>query len=103
MPLGLVLLRTSFFRPLHFPVSANYSCRGKACVKPAIINGVLMWLYFPIIFVLFGIHVYLVRIDKAITGSGRPAYYEKKLQAVLKDSDIQISFPDLLHGPFHLF
>jgi pimeloyl-ACP methyl ester carboxylesterase len=65
LPLGLVLLRTSFFRPLHFPVSANYSCRGKACVKPAIINGVLMWLYFPIIFVLFGIHVYLVRIDKA--------------------------------------
>jgi hypothetical protein len=27
------------------------------------INGVLMLLYFPIIFVLFGIHVYLVQID----------------------------------------
>jgi dienelactone hydrolase len=63
LPLGLILLRTSFFRSLHFPISANYSCRGKAFVKPAIINGVLMWLYFPIIFVLFGIHVYLVRID----------------------------------------
>jgi dienelactone hydrolase len=64
LPLGLILLRTSFFRSLHFPVSANYSCRGSAFVKPAIINGVLMWLYFPIIFVLFGIHIYLVRIDK---------------------------------------
>jgi pimeloyl-ACP methyl ester carboxylesterase len=63
LPLGLVLLRTSFFRSLQFPISVNYSCHGKAFVKPAIINGVLMWLYFPIIFVLFGIHVYLVRID----------------------------------------
>jgi len=64
LPLGLVLLRTSFFQSLHFPVSTNYSCSGSACIKPAIINGVLMWLYFPIIFVLFGIHVYLARIDK---------------------------------------
>jgi hypothetical protein len=64
LPLGLILLRTSFFRSLHFPVSAQYSCSDKAWVKPAVINGVLMWLFFPIIFVLFGIHVYLVRIDK---------------------------------------
>ena len=64
LPLGLTLLRTSFFRSLHFPISSNYSCRGKAFVKPAIINGVLMWLYFPIIFALFGIHIYLIRIDR---------------------------------------
>ncbi|MEE4262206.1 MAG: alpha/beta hydrolase [Desulfobacteraceae bacterium] len=64
LPLGLILLRASFFRSLHFPISPNYSCSGKACIKPAIINGVLMWLYFPIIFVLFGIHVYLVPIDR---------------------------------------
>jgi len=64
LPLGLILLRASFFRSLHFPISSNYSCSGKACIKPAIINGALMWLYFPIIFVLFGIHVYLVRIDR---------------------------------------
>ena len=63
LPLGLTLLRTSFFRALHFPMSPNYSCQGKAFVKPAIINGVLMLLYFPIIFALFGIHVYLVQID----------------------------------------
>ena len=63
LPLGLILLRTSFFRVLHFPMSPNYSCHGKAFVKPAIINGVLMLLYFPIIFALFGIHVYLVKID----------------------------------------
>jgi dienelactone hydrolase len=64
LPLGLILLRTAFFRPLHWSISSNYSCSGKAFVKPAIINGVIMWLYFPIIFVLFGIHVYLVPIDR---------------------------------------
>ncbi len=63
LPLGLILMRTSFFRSLHTPISSIYSCRGKAFVTPAIINAILMWLYFPIIFVLFGIHVYLVRID----------------------------------------
>jgi hypothetical protein len=64
-PLGLMLLRTSFFSSLQSPVSANYACSGRAYLKPVIINGVLMWLYLPIIFVLFGIHIYLVRIDKA--------------------------------------
>ena len=64
-PLGLVLLRTSFFRPLQSPVSDKYACTGRSYLKPAIINGVLMWLYFPIILILFGVHIYLVRIDKA--------------------------------------
>ena len=65
LPLGLILLRTLFFRSLAFPILANYSCSGKDWVKPTLVNGVLMWLYFPIIFVLFGIHVYLIRIDRA--------------------------------------
>jgi dienelactone hydrolase len=65
LPLGLMLLRTSFFRPLQQVVSGDYACTGKAYIKAAIINGILMWLYFPIIFVLFGVHVYLVRIDSA--------------------------------------
>ena len=64
LPLGLMLLRTSFFQPLQQAISGNYFCTGKAYLKPAIINGMLMWLYFPIIFTLFGIHIYLVKIDK---------------------------------------
>ena len=64
-PLGLMLLRTSFFGSLQSPVSGNYACTGRMYIRPVIINGVLMWLYFPIIFVLFGVHIYLVRIDKA--------------------------------------
>ncbi len=65
LPLGLMLLRTKFFQSLQNPITANGAgFTGRAYLKPAIINGVLMWLYFPIIFVLFGVHVYLVRIDR---------------------------------------
>jgi len=65
LPLGLMLLRTSFFSSLHSPISSNYTSTGKSYVKPAILNCVLMWLYFPLIFSLFAVHIYLVRIDKA--------------------------------------
>jgi hypothetical protein len=64
LPLGLMLLRTSFFQELQQTAAGTYACTGKAYLKPAIVNGILMWLYFPIIFILFGIHVYLVRIDR---------------------------------------
>jgi dienelactone hydrolase len=65
LPLGLMLLRTSFFSSLQSPLYENYACSGKPYLKAAILNGVLMSLYFPIIFVLFGVHVYLVHIDRA--------------------------------------
>jgi dienelactone hydrolase len=64
-PLGLMLLRTSFFSSLQSPVSGNYACTGRSYIRPIVLNGVLMWLYFPIIFLLFGVHIYLVRIDSA--------------------------------------
>ena len=64
LPLGLMLLRTSFFSSLQFSNSGNYACTGKSYFKSAILNAVLMSLYFPIIFVLFGVHVYLINIDK---------------------------------------
>jgi len=63
LPLTLMLLRTQFFRPLQGPVYGTYACTGLAYLKPAVLNGVLMWLYFPLIFVLFGVHVYLIQID----------------------------------------
>jgi dienelactone hydrolase len=64
MPLGLMLLRTRFFRSLQGPVTGAYACSGRACLKLALINGLLMWLYLPLIFVLFGLHVYVVPIDR---------------------------------------
>jgi pimeloyl-ACP methyl ester carboxylesterase len=64
LPLGLMLLRASFFSSLQPTVGGGYSCTGKPYIRSAILNGVLMALYFPIIFLLFGVHVYLIRIDK---------------------------------------
>jgi dienelactone hydrolase len=63
MPLGLLLLRTKFFRPLQGPIMGEYACEGKACFRYAVVNGLLMWLYLPLIFALFGLHVYVVPID----------------------------------------
>jgi dienelactone hydrolase len=65
LPLGLILLKTSFFSSLQVQERGNYACTGKPYIRSATLNGVLMALYFPIIFVLFGVHVYLIQIDKA--------------------------------------
>ena len=65
LPLGLILMRTSFFSSLQTQLPGIYSCTGKPYIQSAILNGVLMLLYFPIIFTLFGVHVYLVQIDGA--------------------------------------
>lgn len=63
LPLGLLLLGSRLFRPLQGPVAGEYACAGRACLKYALINGLLMWLYLPLIFVMFGLHVYVVPID----------------------------------------
>ncbi len=65
LPLGLLLLRTGFFHPLQGSVSGQYACTGKACWKLAVVNGLLMCLYLPLILVLFAVHVYVVPIDAA--------------------------------------
>ena len=65
LPLGQLLLATPFFAELRGQPSANYACTRRAFFKHTIINGLLMWLYLPLIFTLFGIHIYLVHIDKA--------------------------------------
>lgn len=65
IPLTLMLLRTRFFSDLQGSISQKYACTGISYFKIAAINGLLMWLYLPLIFVLFGIHVYVVHIDKA--------------------------------------
>jgi uncharacterized protein len=65
LSLGRILLATAFFTPLRGCVSRVYSCSWKAWVRHAGVNGVLMLLYLPLIFLLFGLHVYVVRIDQA--------------------------------------
>ena len=65
MPLALMLLRTTFFSSLQAPAGAHFACGPKSYFRGAAANAVLMWLYFPLIFALFGVHVYLVPIDGA--------------------------------------
>ncbi|MCG6909862.1 MAG: alpha/beta hydrolase [Deltaproteobacteria bacterium] len=64
LPLSTLLLRLAWFRPLAGAPTATYACGGKAFLKHVTINGLVMWLYLPLIFILFGIHIYLVPIDR---------------------------------------
>jgi hypothetical protein len=64
LPLGLILLRTKFFATLLGEVSEAYVCTHRELWKHTAINGALMWLYLPLIFALFGLHVYVLPIDK---------------------------------------
>ena len=65
LPLGALLLRIRWFQSLKGSQTYTYACDHRAYLGHAAVNGMLMWLYLPLIFVLFGIHVYLVKIDKA--------------------------------------
>jgi dienelactone hydrolase len=64
LPLGLILLRTKVFESLQVSVIESYACTPREFLKGAVVNGLLMWLYLPLIFVLFGLHVYVIQIDK---------------------------------------
>jgi len=63
LPLGLMLLRTRFFSVLQDSSAQKYVCTRQSFFNLAVLNGLIMWLYLPLIFILFGIHVYLVQID----------------------------------------
>ncbi len=63
LPLGFLLLGTKSFRPLLEGPSEGYACPRRDYWKFVTINGVLMWLYLPLILVLFGVHKYLFPID----------------------------------------
>lgn len=65
LPLGLVLLNTSFFASLRGTTYGAYTCTAWQHFKSAAVNGVLMWLYLPLVLVLFAVHLYLIPIDKA--------------------------------------
>lgn len=62
--LGGLLLRTTFFESLQGIPSPAYACNQKSYYKLAGLNALMMWLYLPLILVLFGVHVYVWPIDK---------------------------------------
>jgi hypothetical protein len=63
LPLGRLFLGMKFFNSVEAAPTGNYFCSVRSYLKLSAINGVLMWLYLPLIFVLFGLHFYLVPID----------------------------------------
>lgn len=63
LPLGRIFLGMKFFNPIQGAPSGAYTCSTRSYFKFSGINGLLMWLYLPLIFVLFGVHVYVVPID----------------------------------------
>ncbi|MEW6263033.1 MAG: alpha/beta fold hydrolase [Thermodesulfobacteriota bacterium] len=65
LPLGRLLLNINWFRPLYQPPSREYSCSGREYLRHAGVNAMLMWLYLPLIFALFGVHIYVIKIDRA--------------------------------------
>ncbi len=62
--LGALLLRTKFFGGLQDSPSGTYACKAKFFFKIAGLNGLLLWLYLPLIFLLFGLHVFVFPIDR---------------------------------------
>jgi len=65
LPLTLMLLRADFFAPIRGTPSGSYTCSLPAYFKYVSLNGILLCLYLPLILVLFGIHRYLVPLDRA--------------------------------------
>ncbi len=63
LPLGFLLLGTKIFLPLAQKPAEGYNCSVRDYKKYVTINGVLLWLYLPLILLLFGIHKYLIPID----------------------------------------
>ena len=63
LPLGLIFLRTSFFHTIRRSTRWRYFCSLSEYFKFSGINGILLWLYLPLILVLFGVHKYILPID----------------------------------------
>ncbi|MCK5735452.1 MAG: hypothetical protein KAH21_03195, partial [Spirochaetaceae bacterium] len=63
IPLSLILIRTSFFQNLQVSRTFIYTANKKDLLKHGGINSLLILLYLPLVLVLFGFHVYLLRID----------------------------------------
>jgi len=65
-PASILLLDTPWFRKLRRREDRGegYVCTARDGWRHAIINGALMLLYLPLILVIFGFHMYVLRIDK---------------------------------------
>lgn len=65
IPLGILLLGIKPFSVLAGAQGSTYSCDKKTLRKAFWINFGLTLLFLPLVMVIFGLHVYVVPIDKA--------------------------------------
>ena len=65
IPLGILLLGVKPFSALAGAPAGTYTCDKKTFRKAFWINFGLTLLFLPLVMVIFGLHVYLVPIDKA--------------------------------------
>ncbi len=63
LPLTWLLLRMPWFSPLQRTRPAQYGCTGQPFGRAVLVNGLLKWLYIPLIMTLFAVHIYVVPID----------------------------------------
>lgn len=63
MPIGLLSLKTDFFAVIRGSGRFKYAATFKDYSRGAIINGVLMWLYLPLIMTLFAVHKFVIPVD----------------------------------------
>ena len=71
-----------------------YTATKRELIKIASINGLLSWLYLPLIFALFGLHVYLVKID-----SGRLVRVSRP--NIVRQAEDRISWDETVHLSWH--
>ena len=64
-PLALILVRLPFFAPVRRTAPDRYVCSARDYALYASTNGLLLWLYLPLVLVLFGVHKYVVPIHHA--------------------------------------
>ena len=65
IPLGILLLGIKPFSKLAAAPSSAYICDKKTFWKASLINAGLTLLYLALVMVIFGVHVYVINIDKA--------------------------------------
>ena len=65
VPLALLLLRAPPFAPLRAAGRPTDAVPRRDLLRGALVNGALMWLYLPCALAVFGIHKYVVHLDRA--------------------------------------
>jgi hypothetical protein len=65
IPLGWLLLATRWLRPLLGEMRFAGTASKRYFVKQVAVNACLMWLYLPLFYLLYAVHLFVARLDRA--------------------------------------